>query len=177
MRSILNKKKKGQIDPGIATFAGIMVFLFFVAPIGIKIVRSTLIPTAQQFENSSNVGMQKGAVEINYLLGVFIGFWDGLIIVAFSAFVLLLFISAFLIDSHPAFMILYLFAFVLTILFAPNMLEAVNNVWDSNEFAEDTAFLSMTNFLRQNFGVILTVIGIMTLIIIFAKIRFFPSGT
>jgi len=73
-------------------------------------------------------------------------------------------------------MILYILMLFLTVVFAPEILGAINRIYDANEFAQEVALIPFLDFLRLNFGVVITGIGILTMIIIYAKIRYFPKN-
>ena len=70
----------------------------------------------------------------------------------------------------------YIFILFLTLVFAPEILGAVDRIYEANAYAQEVALLPFMDFLRLNFGVLITVIGILTMIIIYAKIRYFPSN-
>lgn len=175
MRS-LTKNKKGQFDFPMITFAIIVLGLIFLGPILLKMINSTLTP----FENSlASIpgGNESGAVgSVEHIHGTFVNFWDGVLIVAFLLALILLFVSAFLIDTNPVFVILYILALFFTVVFAPNILDAINKVYDSPQFVTEVSNLAFMDFLRLNFGLIITVIGVLTMIIIYAKVRFFPTN-
>lgn len=175
MRSILDNKK-AQMDMPIVVFAGMVIALLMLAPIILKIVRTSIEPVSSALNNSGSVGGELGAQNMTYILGIFVGFWDGVLLFAFVFLVLLLIISSLFIDTHPIFIIVYIIAFFLTVLFAPEMLGAINKVYEANEFATDVALLPMLDFIRLNFGVILTAIGVLTMVIMYAKVKFFSSG-
>lgn len=170
------KNKKGQMDFPILTFAVIVIMLLLLAPIILKIVRSTITPFGNSLGNMSGAGGEIAKENVTYVMGVFVNFWDGVIMFAFLLAVILLFVSAFLIDANPFFMILYIFILFLTLVFAPEILGAVDRIYEATAYAEEVALLPFIDFLRLNFGVLITVIGILTMIIIYAKIRYFPSN-
>ena len=174
MRSIL--KKKGQMDFPILTFAIILIMLIVMAPIILKVVRSTLTPFGEGLGNLSIGGGDLAETNVNYVLGVFVNFWDGVLIFAFVLAVILLFVSAFLIDANPFFMILYILMLFLTVVFAPEILGAVDRIYEANAYAEEVALVPFVDFLRLNFGLIIVGIGILTMIIIYAKIRYYPKN-
>lgn len=175
MRSILDNKK-GQLDYPILTFAIVLIGLILLAPIILKVVRSTITPFGEALGNMSSMGGAVAETNVNYVLGVFVNFWDGVLMFAFLLAVILLFVSAFLIDTNPFFMILYILLLFLTVVFAPEILGAVDRIYEANAFAQEVALLPFIDFLRLNFGVVLTAIGILTMIIIYAKIRYFPKN-
>lgn len=167
--------KKGQFDFPIITFVIIVAGLLFIAPFILKIVNSTLTPFETALSNTPG-GNQSGAVaNVQIVHTTFINFWDGVLAIAFLISVILLFVSAFLIDTSPVFMVLYIILLFLTVAFAPNILKAINNIYESAQFATEVSALAFMDFLRLNFGLVITVIGVLTMIIIYAKVRFFPS--
>jgi len=171
MRSVI-KNKKGQMDFPVLTFAIVLIGLIILAPIVLKVVRGTINPFSDSLSNMT-VGNNSGAVDnVDYVLGTFVNFWDGVLIFAFLVAVILLFVSAFLIDANPFFMILYILMLFLTVVFAPEILGAVDRIYEANAFAQEVALLPFLDFLRLNFGLVLTGIGILTMIIIYAKIRY-----
>jgi len=174
MRNII-KKKKGQMDFPIISFAIVLIGLILLAPIILKITRGTITPFGNALGNMTDIGGDVAQANTVYILGVFVNFWDGILMFAFLLAVILLFVSAFLIDVNPFFMILYIIMLFLTLVFAPSILGAVDRIYDTAEYAEEVALVPFMDFLRLNFGIVLTVIGILTMIIIYAKVRYFPS--
>ena len=167
---------KGQLDFPIITFVIIVIGIIILAPIILKIVNSTLTPLENSLAGTPG-GNESGAVEgVQKVHGTFVTFWDGVLIFAFLIAVIMLFISAFLIDTHVFFVVLYVMMLFLTIVFAPSILEAVTKIYESGQFAQEVAVIPFMDFLRLNFGLVITAIGILTMIIIYAKIRFFPSN-
>jgi len=138
----------------------------------LKIVRGTITPFSQSLGNSSAGGAVQASETVNYILGVYVNFWDSIIIIAFVIAIILMFISAYLIDASPFFIILYIILFIFTILFAPTILEVVNKIYEANAYAQEVALIPFLDFIRLNFGVILTVLGLLSMVIIYAKLRF-----
>jgi hypothetical protein len=99
-----------------------------------------------------------------------INFWDKVILSAFVLATLLLLISAFLIDTNPFWLILYIFLSFMLILFAPDIIGSLDNIYNSSAFATESASLAFIGSLRANFGVILVGIMVITGIIIYGKI-------
>lgn len=158
----------------VITFAIIVIGLILLAPIILKVVRSTITPFSDAMDNLSIGGGEVAKTNTNYVLGVFVNFWDGVMLFGFLFAVIMLFLSAFLIDANPFFMILYILTLFLTIVFAPEILGAVDRIYEANAYAEEVALIPFMDFLRLNFGLIITGIGILTMIIIYAKIRYYP---
>lgn len=171
----MKRNKRGQLDFPVLTFAIILIGLIILAPIVLKVVRGTVTPFSSAIGNTVGGNESGGPANVNYVLGVFVSFWDGVLMFAFVLAVILLFVSAFLIDVNPFFMILYIFMLFLTVVFSPEVLGAIDRIYDASAFATEVTLLPFIDFLRLNFGIVLTAIGILTMIIIYAKVRYFPS--
>jgi hypothetical protein len=175
MRSILDKKnKKGQIDYPIITFMMIVFGLLLLAPIVMKIFSSIQTPMSNALGNVSSGGaIAQG--NFNKVMNTAINFWDKVIIAAFVLATILLLISAFLIDTSPFWVILYIFISFMLILFAPDIIGSLDNIYNSATFATEVNALSFINTLRVHFGEFLVGIMIITGIIIYGKIALFGS--
>lgn len=163
--------KKAQMDFPLITFIIVVVMLLLVGPIILKVVNGTLTPFATALNNTVPGG-ELASQNVTHVKNVFINFWDGILIIGFLIVILMLFMSAFLIDASPFFMILYIIMFFLTVLFSPAIIGIVDGIYDSGVYVDEVAMLGFLDFIRLNFGVIITVIGVLTMIIIYAKLRF-----
>lgn len=163
--------KKGQMDFPLIPFIVVVVMLLLVGPIILKVVTGTLTPFATALNNTVPGGELAGA-NVTHVKDVFVSFWDGILIIAFLIVILMLFMSAFLIDASPFFMILYIIMFFLTVVFAPAIVSIVDGIYDNAVYLDEVAQLGFLDFIRLNFGVIITVIGLISMIIIYAKLRF-----
>lgn len=168
--------KKGQIENPVIAFAIIVVCLLIFAPIALKVFLSVHTNVGNSLGNLT--GPQGTLAKQNFqaVTGPLVSFWDKVIVAAFFLTVLLLFVSAFLIDAHPFFVILYIISFLFLILFAPNIMGAVDNIYNSANFAQEVARLTFLDSLRNNFVVFLVGIGVLTGIIIYGKLAFFSGG-
>lgn len=166
---VLNKN--AQMDFPIITFIIVVVMLLLVGPIVLKVVTGTLTPFATALNNTVPGGELAGQ-NVTHVKDVFVNFWDGILVIAFLIVILMLFMSAFLIDASPFFMILYIIMFFLTIVFAPAIMGIVDGIYDNAVYVNEVAQLGFLDFIRLNFGVIITVIGVLSMIIIYAKLRF-----
>lgn len=160
--------KKGQIDYPILTFIVVIIGLLFIAPLVYKVVNTSL----DNFANSINNVTEGAGDNVRFVETRFANTWDVIIIIAFIINVLLLFISAFLIDTHPVFIVLYLVFSIFTMMFAPTILDSVDAIYDSATFVNETANLPFMDFVRNYFGVIILGIMILTGIIIYAKFKY-----
>ena len=166
------KNKRGQIDFPLVTFIIVVVMLLLMGPIILKVVSGTLTPFATALNNTGVGGGDIASTNVTHVKNVFINFWDAILLIAFLIVILMLFMSAFLIDASPFFMILYIVMFFMTVLFAPAVVNIVDGIYDSGVYVEEVAMLGFLDFIRLNFGIIITVLGVITMIIIYAKLRF-----
>ncbi len=174
MRSILDNKK-GQIDYPIITWVVIVLSLMILAPIMLKIFNSIQAPMSSSLGNITNGGAVASA-NFNGVMNTAVGFWDKVVLSAFILATLLLLISAFLIDTNPFWLILYIFISFMLILFAGDIIGSLDNIYNSSAFATESASLAFIGSLRANFGLILTGIMVITGIIIYGKIALTGGG-
>jgi len=176
MRGILDNKKvgkKGQF--GIITFVGLMFVLLFLAPFVVKIVRSSV----GGFSDAITPINAEAGANVDFVEDTFINMWDWVIFLVFSLNVLLLLISSFFIDTHPAFVIVYIMTMFFVMTFAPAMLDALEAVYyDDAMVAMDDghqagALLPTTEFLINNFGTVILGIIVLSGIIMYAKFKYF----
>jgi hypothetical protein len=164
--------KKGIVDFPLVSFIIVGVMLLLMAPIVLKVVTSTTEPFANALGNTTGAGGEVAKANVSYVKNTFVSFWDGVILFCFLIIIIMLFMSAFLIDASPFFAVMYIIMFFVTILFAPSVLEVVDGIYDNASYVNEVAHLGVLDFIRLNFGLILTFIGILTMIIIYAKLRF-----
>jgi len=167
------KQKKAQF--GIITLVAVMFVLLLLAPFVIKIVRSSVGGFSDSLANvDANAATTVDSIETS-----FINLWDWVILLVFGLNVLLLFISAFFIDTHPAFVIVYVLTMFFLMAFAPSMLDVVETVYNDASMTNATtghdsgAYLPATEFLINNFGGVLLTIMILSGIIMYAKFKYF----
>lgn len=174
MISILKKKnKRGQLDYPIITVIIIIFGLLIIAPVVLKIFINIKNPMAAQFANVT--GGATAAANFNKVMDTAINFWDKVIIAAFMLSMILLFISAFLIDTSPFWVILYIFISFMVIIFAPDIIGSLDAIYNSADFATEVSKLTFMDTLRIHFGEFLVGIIVITGIIIYGKIALFPS--
>jgi len=166
--------KKAQIDFPVITFVFVIFGLLLIAPIILKIFYTTQNTISPQLGNLT--GGAVAQTNFNAVMNVATTFWDKVIIFAFISAVITLFISAFLIDSSPFWLILYIIIALMVILFAPNIIDSLGNIYDSAQFAQESNALSFVGTLRTYFAEFLVGIIVMTGIIIYGKIAFFSNG-
>jgi len=156
--------RKGDIDFGIIGFIAVVAILIMLAPILYGIVNKILTPLGSSLGNQS---VQAGQAVSSIQTG-FNSMWDGVIIVLFVLNVILLFVSAFLVDVHPIFIVIYILLAFFTVIFAPTIIDSVQAIWAVPEFNAGTN-LTLTQTILDNFGIIIMGIIIVTGVILFTK--------
>lgn len=170
------KNKKAQLDNPMIAFAILIIALLIFAPISLKILRSIQEPVSSSLGNLTGKGGEIAQTNFNAVMVTTINFWDKVLIASFIFAVLLLLVSAFLVDAHPFFIVLYIFLNFMLILFAPNIIQAVDNIYDSANFAQETAILSFMDTLRTHYAEFLVGMMVLTGIIIYGKIALMSPG-
>ena len=87
---------------------------------------------------------------------------------------ILLFISAFLIDIHPAFVVVYIITVILMFVFGNYALYMLDNIWNAIGTSVETAQTPIEQFLINNFTIIMLGVVILSGIIMYAKFKLFP---
>ena len=178
--------KKGQIN-GVIAFVGIVVLLLILAPFLMKLVLSPVDKLSSAFSNidSSN----KSVEATSFIRGKFTGMFDWVIMAAFMFSVILLLVTSFLVDIHPAFLLVYIVAFFCIMAFSPALLSLLGNIWDNTNCASPpcftsldngtdlTSYLPMTRFIYEHFGMVIMGILALSGIIMYGKYRFGGSGS
>lgn len=176
LRKITNKKAQVEFSPAIVI--AIIIGLLLLAPIMIRIIGTVTGTFFTQMNESypNAVTPASDAVDKVY------NFFDYLIIIAMFVNIIVLFISAWFIDTNPAFIILYImFAFIM-IIFLPNMMDAVDAVWvkmDSvgtlDTWGTSSLNLTYTDWIRGHMVMFSLVIIVLTGIVTYAKFKLFRS--
>lgn len=168
--------KKGQLDFPIFTFAAIVVGLILFSIFFLKFA-NTFFPTfSSSLGNMSSGGGEIAQENVNYIGNITITFWDKIMMFVFVVSVIVLFISAFLIDAHPFWVFLYIIAAFILILFAPTIISAADHIYESSTFSDEVNYSPFMDAIRINYVPILVGIIFITGIIIYGKLRFFGGG-
>jgi len=168
--------KIGQLDNPLIAFAVLIIGLLIVAPIVLMILRNVQAPVSASLGNITGSGGQIAQRNFNSVIVTGINFWDKVVVALFVLSILLLLVSAFLVDAHPFFLVLYIFMNLMLILFAPNIIEAVDHIYDSPTFANEVALLSFMDTIRIHYAEFLVGMMVITGIIIYGKIAYFGGG-
>jgi len=157
--------RKAQMD--IYTFIVVVVALLILAPIMLKVVNSVL----GGFSTAINSTSQVASENVDYIQTSFVTFWDWLIAIAFLVNIIMLFVYAFLTDTHPVFALFYLIGVVITLMFAHYVIVPIETIFGMSQFSTEVIQLPITGFILQTFDLILLGIIIVTGIITYGKFK------
>jgi hypothetical protein len=167
--------KKAQLDYPIIGLFIFMVALLIFAPIMLKIFRSVQEPISANLGNLSDQGGGQAQANFNGVMNTAVNFWDKVIVFAFFIAVVLMFISAIFIDTNPFFVVLYIFISMILVIFAPDIIGALDPIYNSSGFIVEVGLLPFTNFLRVHYAEVLIGLIVITGIIIYGKTALFAS--
>lgn len=167
--------KKAQFDNPLILFAVLIVGLLVIAPVVLKIFNSVQAPVSNSLGNLS-AGGAVAQTNFNAVINTGINFWDKVMVAAFFFAVLLLVVSAFLIDAHPFFIILYILMNVFLIMFAPSIVAAIDVIYESATFATEVSALTFMDTIRTYYAEFLVGMMVLTGIIIYGKIALFGGN-
>lgn len=167
--------KKGQLDYPVASFFVVVFILLLLSPFILKIFNEVRGGFGDALGNMSIGGASVAQDNFNAVIDTGINFWDKVIVAAFVISLIVLIISAFLIDSSPFWVIIYIFLSFLLIVFAQNITGALDAVYGNVNFATEVNQLPLVDAIRQNFISFLVGVQVICGIIIYGKIRFFGS--
>jgi len=162
---------RGQF--AIISVMAVFITLIVLAPVVLQLVKTSVGGVADNLASVSPLASdQVDAVE-----NKFVSMWDYAIMFIFLFNVMILLISSFFIDTHPLFLIVYIVVSFMMFMFAPYLIDTADRIWESPYFvAENTAGdLGMTQFLLDNFSMILLMIYVLSGIIIYGKIKMFGA--
>lgn len=166
------KNKRGQALSIIFFFA-IIVSVFIVSFILMMVVQKTLTP----FQSSIGNVTAKAGTNVGYIQSSFTTWWDYAVMFIFFINIVILFTSAFFVDIHPSFFVLYIFACLFLVIFGYSMLTSMDAIKDKmNEILTPTSLsvlMPMTNWMADNFNMVMLGIIILSGIVMYAKFKYF----
>lgn len=160
-------KKKAQMEFSIAVLFFVIVGLVIIAPFVLKIYNSFVTPFGSAVGNIT----EQAGTNVAHIKNTFIGFWDFVIVFAFLVNIILLFLSAFLVRAYPFFLIVYIVFGILLFIFAPEVGDVLDKIYDSSELGLEVSQLAMVDFLREYLMIVLLAIYFVTGVILYARIR------
>lgn len=162
--------KRGQAQSIIIFFA-VVVGILLTSIIVLRLVNTIITPFSAQIGNvSAPVGEA-----VDYAHSRFTSVWDWVIVLAILLNTILLFVSAFLVDIHPAFLLIYIIAVFFLIIFGNSLLYALDNIWDKFGTSTETAQTPLTQFIINNFQLFVLGIIVLSGILMYAKFKFFSG--
>jgi len=157
------QSKKGQMD--IVNFIIVFLGLMVVGIIVLYIVTTTI----SKFGDAINTTSPLASTTMAGISTSFVNLWDYVIAIAFLINVVMLFVFAFLVDTHPIFSFLYLISAVFILIFAPYAVYPIKQIFEVDAFSDSVGNLPITSFLLSSFGVIVLAVIVISGIIMFAK--------
>ena len=157
------RKKKGAFSPAI--FVTLAVVIFIMAPVMIKVIVSSTTGLYNAVNQSDPYAIEPAQTAVDKV----VGFIDYIIIIGLVLNIILLFLSAYFIDTSPIFLLLYILSAFVFVLLLPNLLNVVDTVYA--QFATEATELPLVNFLRTNMMAFVLVIIFLTGVIMYAKFR------
>jgi len=168
---------KGQLV-GVAFFIMLVAMMIIVAPIILKVGFTILDTTSAQLStiDSTNVSSDN----VNFVKNKIVGTFDWTIMILVIINMLVLLVTAFLIDIHPAFLVIYIIGAFVMVITLPYTMAVAENIYGSTQFSVGSdnvvQYIPMTEFMLNNFGTIMVGILILSGIIMYAKFRSSSRG-
>jgi len=166
--------KKAQVDFSPAVFIVVVITLLLMAPIMMRIIGTTTGTFFTQMNSTAPTAVSEasGAVDKVY------NFFDYLIIIAIFINLIILFISAWFIDTNPVWIIIYIMMAFIFVLILPSVMDAVDSVWLKMEdsasldtWETNDLNLAFTDWIRENLMMFSVIVIAITGIIIYAKFK------
>lgn len=172
-RALEKQNKRGVMEFSILVL-GIIIFLSIIIGIlALYFINHLFTPIASKIAPISAAA----GTTVSQSRTTFINFWDWIVIISIIISVLVLWISSFLIDTHPIFAVLW---FIFGIIFTAGTIvlsDTLNAIYDNPRFALEVSQLPMLNFLRLHYGAFMFMIFFICGILMFAKFRWFNQSS
>lgn len=176
---MLKIKKRAQVEFSPIILVAVLIGLLIFAPIMMRVIGVTTGTFFKQMNSTAPSAVNEASQAVDKVYN----FFDYLIVIAMFINIIVLFISAWFIDTNPVFIVLYvMFAFIL-VLFLPNMLDGVDQIWgkmdsiaSSDTWGDNGLHLDLTNWIRNHFVEFMVAIIMLSGIITYAKIKILSGG-
>lgn len=161
-------KKRAFVQDWV--FFGIFMLIFMFS---ILFGGRILFGINDHYQNISNDGanMTWGKERMQSFTDRYTGVFDSVFMFVMVIFIMAIFISMFLMNSHPAifFVVVVIFSFILIVLgIIGNIFDKVAN---DSPLSVDMANYTGMNFIAGNWLLIIVIFGFVSLILFFAKVR------
>lgn len=164
----MNKRSQAE---SIIFFFVLAVAIFAVGIIVLRMTNAIITPFQAAIGNVSGTA---GAAVAN-VHDKFTNWWDFLIVGVFFFNMILLLVSSFMVDVHPAFVIVYIIAVIFMFLFGNYALYALDSIWEHLGTSVETAQTPLQQFVINNFQIIMLGIVVLSGIVMYAKFKFFSQ--
>ena len=162
--------KSGQAK-SIIIFFGLIIGILIASVIILRLTNAIITPFQAQIGNMSETAGSAVASAHNS----FTKWWDYLIIAMFFINVIILLVSAFLVDIHPAFVIIYIFAVIFLFVFGNYALLTLDNIWNMVGTDVKQAQTPLQQFLINNFQIVMLGVVILSGIVMYSKFKYFGN--
>jgi len=160
--------KKGQgMEFSIALFIMMVAMIIILAPFLLRAVRDITSGLGNNLATLSPVGN----ISMQHVSTATTNLWDFGMILGFIILTIVLFISAFMADIHPLFIIVYVILAFILFMIVPALNDTFIQIYATPEMYNETSHLPMTDYLGQHFGIIAFIIYIISGAIMFGKMR------
>ncbi len=162
-KNILKKDKRGSI---IDTFF-LIVTLFGLA-IFLVIIGYTVPKISDQLKNTELNQSSASLTALNEMDNTIAKF-DGIFLFIFIGLIMSILISAFLIDSHPIFIPIFIFLLGFAVVVSAILSNVYNTISTDSTLSSVATTLPYTNTILNNFVLIIIGVGVLSMIVIFGK--------
>lgn len=172
--------KKGQAL-SIIFFFIIVLGILIIAVLIMSLVNTILEPFRVQIQPINN----ESATTVGDIQTSFNSVWDWVIIFLFLFNLVLLFVSSYLVDVHPMFLVLYIITVMFLFLFGSTVLGALDSLYNpagvfgsGNLTAGGNAITNMplSSWILSHFTIVMLGIVILSGVIMYAKFKFGTQG-
>lgn len=169
----------------IISFVVVVVTLIFLAPILLKLTLVPIDKFTTALNSSGDYSMNRSVKDINFIRTKFTSMFDYVIMAFFFFSIILLLITSFLVDVHPAFLIVYIIARFMLMLLAPATLTGLNYIYGREgsitQFSQGTdnvvQYIPLTAWVLDNFTIVILGVFVLSGIIMFGKYRLAGGST
>lgn len=165
----MNKKAQAQ---SIIIFFVVVVAILIVSIILLRLTNEILTPFASQLTHFNN----QSANTVTAINNSFAIVWDWVIVLLFLFNIILLLISSFMVDIHPAFVIVYIICVIFLVIFGNEFGYIIDQVWGSIGTTVETAQTPMQQFIINNFMYFMLGIIALSGLVMYAKFKYW-GGT
>lgn len=174
------RDNKGQIISVVAFFA-IFLTILVLGTLLMSFVNTILKPVDATLTNMSP---QAGGA-VRSVNNSFNNWWDIAIVLLSFLDIIILFISSYMVDTHPVFLVVYIIACMMLVIFGGNLATALADIFDTNGIFGNSnvtaggniiQYMPLTSYIYNHFTIVILGILIVSGVIMYAKFKFGRSG-